>query len=253
MKLTHSTNEKIIGHTREKPLPTQPMRLNRANSARDRETRSRSHTIYAFTLIELLIVLVIVVILVGMIIPAGHAPREKVDRIKCVNNLKNVGIALRIYATDNHDQFPWQISNPKNETQINYLSDPADYLRGLSNELSTPKILICRADKRVDATNWIQFSRANLSYFISPDASQTFSNSFLAGDRNITNQSGAVRPGLNSISRSNNTVGWDQTIHKHQGNVTFADGAVQQLTSARLREQLRQTGQTNQYIKLSVP
>lgn len=234
--------------------PSRPTSLNHPNAAGAREAHFSSNKILlAFTLPELLVVLVIVIILVGMIIPPTHAPREKVDRIKCVNNLKNIGVAFRVYANDNHDRFSWEISDPKDETHINYLSDPADYLRGLSNELSTPKILICRADKRVDATNWIQFSRTNLSYFISPDASQIFSNSFLAGDRNITNQSGALRPGLNSISRTENTVGWDQTIHKHQGNVTLADGAVQQLTSARLRDQLRHTGQTNKYIKLSVP
>jgi len=169
-----------------------------------------------------------------------------------VNNLKNVGIAFRIYATDNHDRFPWQIPSQKDETHIDYLSDPADYIRGLSNELSTPKIVICPADKREEATNWIQFSRTNLSYFISPDASETFPQSFLAGDRNITNTLGRLPPGLNTLS-TNDPVGWDETIHKYQGNACMGDGSVQQLSSARLRDQLRHTGQTNKSIKLSIP
>jgi prepilin-type N-terminal cleavage/methylation domain-containing protein len=230
------------------------MSLNKGkNPAGAREIRAQSRNFHAaFTLIELLVVLAIVVILVGMITPPSHAPREKVHRIKCMNDLKNLGIAFRIYATDNHDRFPWEIPNQKDEIHINYLSDPSDYIRGLSNEISTPKILICPADTRKEATNWSQFSRTTLSYFISPDASQTFSNSFLAGDRNITNNLGALRPGLNTLS-TNGPAGWDKTNHKYQGNACMGDGSVQQLSSARFREQLRNTGQTNKDIKLSVP
>ena len=234
------------------PNQRQPKCPNHATNSAPPETHPTSRTIHAFTLIELLVVLVIVVILVGMIVPPGHAPREKVDRIRCINNLKKVGIAFRIYATDNHDRFPWEIPNQKAEIHINYLSDPADYIRGLSNEFSTPKILICPADKRADATNWIQFSRTNLSYFISPDALQSFSNSFLAGDRNITNNLGTLPPGLNTLS-TNDPVGWDETMHKNQGNACMGDGSVPRLSSARLRDQLRNTGLTNKYIKLCVP
>jgi prepilin-type processing-associated H-X9-DG protein len=126
----------------------------------------------------------------------------------------------------------------------------------LTNELSNASILKCPEDPRaikLDSTNWTGFSRANLSYFISPDAAETFPQSFLAGDRNITNQFGALRPGLRGLNRTNNTAGWDQTIHKSQGNTCMADGSVQQLSVARLRAQLRNTGQSGKYIKLSVP
>jgi prepilin-type processing-associated H-X9-DG protein len=230
------------------------MRLTQPQTHVDpRETRAPSHNFHAaFTLPELLVVLMIVIILVGMITPPSHGSREKARGIKCVNNLKNVGLALRIYATDNHDRFPWEIPNQKDVIQINYLSDPANYIRGLSNELTIPKIVLCPADTRKEATNWIQFSRTNLSYFISPDASQTFSNSFLAGDRNITNNLGALPPGLNTLS-TNDPVGWDKNIHKNAGNACFGDGRVQILSSAKLRDQLRHTGQTNKSIELAVP
>jgi hypothetical protein len=221
-------------------------------NARSSEIRAPSHNSYAaFTLIELLLVLVIVVILVGMIIPARHS-HGKTPRIRCVNNLKNIGLAFHIYATDNNDHFPWEIPNEKGEIHINYLSDPTEYIRILSNELSTPKIVICPQDNRQEATNWINFSRTNISYFVSPDAAEVYPQSFLVGDRNITNILGRLRPGLRAIS-TNYPVGWDDTIHKNQGNACMSDGSVQQLSSARLRDQLRNTGQTNKFIKLSVP
>ena len=219
-----------------------------------REDHASSHNFHAgFTLIELLTVLVILVILVGMTIPmSGHSSSEKACRIKCVNNLKNVGLAFRIYSTDNNHRFPWEISNPPLATDINYLGDPSEYIRGLSNEFSIPKILVCPQDKREEAANWIQFSRTNLSYFISPDGSEELPQSFLAGDRNITNLNGKLRPGLRALSIIR-PCGWDETIHKSQGNACLADGSVQRLRTLRLREQLRNTGLPNNHIKLSVP
>jgi len=220
-----------------------------------RETHAQPHNSHAFTLIELLTILVITVTLLGvfLIYPMMNtgckAPR---GRIKCVNNLKNIGLAVRIYATDNNDHFPWEIPDQKGEIHINYLSDPAVYIRDLTNELSTPKILICPGDNREEATNWTQFSRTNLTYFISPDAAEPFPNSFLAGDRNITNILGRLPPGLRALSTAR-PCGWDETIHKNQGNACMADGSVQQLSSARLREQLRNTGLPNNHIKLSMP
>ena len=209
---------------------------------------------HAFTLIELLTIVVITVTLLGMVFIFSRSTgcKAPAHRIKCVNDLKNIGLAFRIYATDNNDHFPWEIPDQKGAIQISYLADPAEYIRGLSNELSTPKIVVCPEDKREEAINWIQFSRTNLSYFISPDASEGFPQSFLAGDHNITNINGRLRPGLRALSITN-VAGWDETIHKNQGNACMGDGSVQQLSSARLREQLRNTGLPNNHIKLSIP
>lgn len=78
--------------------------------------------------------------------------KEKALSIACVNNLKQFGLAVRVWALDNSD------SNPPN-------------VLSMSNELSTPKILVCPADTtRQPATDWSSFTMANCSYeFLVPD------------------------------------------------------------------------------------
>ncbi|MHB8519923.1 MAG: DUF1559 family PulG-like putative transporter [Limisphaerales bacterium] len=60
-----------------------------------------------FTLIELLVVIAIIAILAAILLPALASSKEKASRTYCVNNNKQLALAMHMYATDNDDYMPW--------------------------------------------------------------------------------------------------------------------------------------------------
>jgi hypothetical protein len=195
---------------------------------------SRVLSTRGMTLVEIMGVTVVVSILVMIALPMAARGKRHTTDIKCRNNLKNVGLAYRIWCTDGGDSFPFQVSTNEGGT-FELTNDIAAQFRVLSNELSTPKILLCPRDYNREATNWPSLSAKNISFFAGYDAHETFPQSLLAGDAGFSVNGAKPKSGLHWLKRTNLYV-YPQNLHtkKNTANICLGDGSVTTIGSADL-------------------
>jgi hypothetical protein len=101
--------------------------------------------------------IVVIAVAAAVALPALAKGKSRAQTVNCVNNLKQVCLAARIWANDHGDVFPPDIVT-------------------MSNELYSPKILVCPGDpSKIPATDWNNFSpAANVTYeFLMPGAKES--------------------------------------------------------------------------------
>jgi prepilin-type N-terminal cleavage/methylation domain-containing protein len=229
----------------------------------------------AFTLIELLVVIAIIAILAAMLLPALAAAKRKAQRINCVNNLHQIGLAFKSWEGDNGDKYPMAVDTSigggteyvvsQNQTTANAKWNPALIFLCMSNELSTPKVLYCTSDTRGQAqTAWGAFGQSSDSYFVGGDAADAYPQMILTGDRNIgllaaaattpastlftgvvtANGTSAATSGVRQSSAAATATpgvwAWTSSdLHQKNGNLGMSDGSSVQVSVSGLQTALQ--------------
>lgn len=190
-----------------------------------------------FTVIELVILFGILMLLAGVLLPCLAYQRRHARVQACFDNLKQVGVAFRTWAVDQSDLPSTGVSaNSGGTLELASTGRAFIHLRAMSNELSSPKILVCPSDslKTVASSFNCRFSDSNVSYFVSPDARDVYPQMLFSGDRNLACGDKTLEPGVFVWISNRSVLSWTETTHNRSGNVGLADGSVQHLDSKQL-------------------
>jgi prepilin-type N-terminal cleavage/methylation domain-containing protein/prepilin-type processing-associated H-X9-DG protein len=210
---------------------------------RSLHARVPRQTRHAFTLIELLVVIAIIAILASMLLPALARAKEAAKRISCVNNLKQLGLSVTMYADDHEGLYPMRGNTAGSTSNFWPLLLQPYYV--------DTKVLYCPSDavtpENFGKTSPFEQLRANRSYIFNGfnDHFQGSFNGKAMPENGIKEASDTV---LFGEKESNSGHWWmdyyqlddaaelDQTRHGKTGkgsgggsNYAFADGGVRYL------------------------
>lgn len=192
----------------------------------------------ALTVPEVLFVVLVLLFLIAMFWPILFRAHIR-SGPNCISNLKQVQLSFRIWAGDNNDKFPMEVSVANGGTMgLNNGQNAWINFFVMSNELSTPKVLICPSDRDhpFAGTNFYDIYN-KVSYGVFLDADRAYPQRLLSSDDNFATNGVPLNPGLYEVS-SSARVTWTAKRHIHVGNIGFADGSVSEVSDQGLQSAL---------------
>jgi len=200
------------------------------------------------------VVITVIAILASFLLPSLARAKEQARRVNCVNNLRQIVIAYRVFALDRDGYFPWHTDPSEGGTYGTAAGQGWRNGLAISNEIVKPRLLRCPSDAATNPTafNWSDHAdgfanSANqnnaLSYFTGLDGYEQIPVTLIAGDRNIAGsvsahcESVCPKPGVaaRDINKQINSVAWTNGIHGFQGNIGLSDASVAKVNTADLR------------------
>lgn len=215
----------------------------------------------AFSLIELLVVIAILAILGAIAVPAVGGALESGERSKCAANMKSIGAGIHLYAAENNGKLP----------SINCINPDSTWIEQLQPYLGTnyTRVRVCPADPAASqklqsphATSYLMNERVEADSFVDENGQPVPGEAVFNRLVNIPNPSRAI---IMFLGNTNKTA--TGTDHIHSGvmrswggvrseiwpdafgggapdgttgsaNYLFADGHVQKITAAKLKERV---------------
>ena len=221
-------------------------------------------------------------LLIAVGIAGGASTRDRSERAVCMSNLRHIGRAFNMWASDHGDENPFIVNYADGGTRVGSITSPVMVVPGMQGvvypfglrnnvfiqflwihrELQTPQVLVCPSDQ--DSKRASEFSNASgrgfldnqfqnnaVSYFIWLHALRELPNSILSGDRHIRyngiNSACGANVGnaiaINAAPDAN--LGWRNQIHGERGNYVRNDGSVEESSSQALRSVLLESYNEN--------